>query len=224
MQGETAMDRIEAAVSGHALHLSTGEGAMDRQMNAFFGDVIERVRAEGFGGKVTYASGKWEAVDWSLFDVVSVDLYRDADNADRYVERLREYAVHGKPVAITEFGCCTFTGASTRGGTGWMIMDFYAVPPQIKDGFERNEDEQAQLLVEMTDLYEREGIDSCFWFSFANYAHPHRENPKYDLDMASYGLVKILEEATGTTYPEQRWEPKRSFYALADIYSRLAAS
>jgi hypothetical protein len=224
MEGETAIERIEAAVAGKSLHLSTGEGAMDEQMNRFFATVVERVKNEGFGGRVTYASGKWETVDWGLFDVVSVDLYRDADNADQYVERLRDYRSHGKPLAITEFGCCTFTGASKRGGTGWMILDYRGNPPTIADGYERNEEEQASLLVEMSELYEREGVDSCFWFSFANYAHPHRENPRYDLDLASYGLVKILETQNGTVYPDVAWEPKKSFYALADTYARFEAA
>jgi hypothetical protein len=44
--------------------------------------------------------------------LVSVDAYRDADNAAGYRDALRAYRRIGKPVAITEFGCCTYHGAA----------------------------------------------------------------------------------------------------------------
>jgi hypothetical protein len=34
-----------------------------------------------FGGPVSFASGIWEDVDWSGFDVVGIDAYRDEQNA-----------------------------------------------------------------------------------------------------------------------------------------------
>ena len=37
-----------------------------------------------FGGRVTYASAPWEFVDWSPFDLVGVDAYRAAYNADTF--------------------------------------------------------------------------------------------------------------------------------------------
>lgn len=36
--------------------------------------------------------------------------------------------------------------------------------------------------------------------------------------MASYGVVKILEDRLGHTYPDLAWEPKAAFTALADYY------
>jgi len=38
---------------------------------------------------LTYADAPWETVDWDLFDLVSVDAYRDADNAASYRHALR---------------------------------------------------------------------------------------------------------------------------------------
>jgi len=35
----------------------------------------------------------------------------------------RGYVRFGKPVAITEFGCCTYAGALAAGGAGWLILD-----------------------------------------------------------------------------------------------------
>ena len=54
-----------------------------------------------FGGRLTYASGLWEQVDWRLFDIVGVDAYRDASNAAVFGDVVRAYGAQGKPVAIT---------------------------------------------------------------------------------------------------------------------------
>jgi hypothetical protein len=39
-------------------------------------------------------------------------------------------------------------------------------------------------------------------------------------DLASYGVVKVLEGRMGDTYPDLAWEPKAAFTALADHYRR----
>ena len=36
--------------------------------------------------------------------------------------------------------------------------------------------------------------------------------------MASYGVVKVLGDRRGHTYPDMAWEPKAAFTALADYY------
>jgi hypothetical protein len=45
---------------------------------------------------------------------VSVDAYRDAGNAADFAAGLRRQQRHGKPVAVTEFGCCCYAGAGRR--------------------------------------------------------------------------------------------------------------
>jgi hypothetical protein len=50
------------------------------------------------------------------------------------------------------------------------------------------------------------------------YGMPHRSNPREDFDMASWGVVKVLEHRKGSTYPDMPWEPKAAFTALADYY------
>ena len=44
------------------------------------------------------------------------------------------------------------------------------------------------------------------------------DDPLYDLDMASYSLVKSYADKHGTTYPDMPWEPKESFKAVADYF------
>ena len=182
---------------------------------------IVRAAREKFAGPVTYAAAPWETVDWELFDLVSVDAYRDAGNAAGYRDALRAYRRFGKPVAVTEFGCCTYRGAAGRGGMGWMIVDEKSDPPVIPGTYERDEEEQVRHLHDMLAVYEAEDIDSAFWFTFAGFEQPrHHTDPHRDLDLASYGVVAVLEHERGTTYPDMAWEPKQVFGALAAAYAR----
>ncbi|MGZ3585062.1 MAG: abortive infection protein, partial [Ktedonobacterales bacterium] len=119
----------------------------------------------------------------------------------------------------TEFGCCTYQCAQHRGSMGWAIIDRAAQPPRLTEAVIRDEQVQADYLMEVLRILDEEGVDGAFWFTFAAYGNPHHADPRYDLDCASYGVVKILDGATGETYPAMPWEPKRSFYALANAYS-----
>jgi hypothetical protein len=62
--------------------------------------------------------------------------YRSADSADRYPEMVRALVAQGKPVAITEFGCCTYKGAADRAAHGPDIVEWDAatVTPLRLDG------------------------------------------------------------------------------------------
>jgi hypothetical protein len=178
-----------------------------------------------FGGRITYAAGMWEEVDWSLFDVVSVDAYRDAANAATFGDTVRGWRSHGKPVAVTEFGCATYRGAAARGGTGWAVVDRGVDPPRLDGDYLRDEQEQVRYLREVLPVLEAGDVDTAFWFSFAGFELPHRpQEPDRDLDVSSYGLVAVLDEGNGARYPETGWEPKAAFDALAQLYGRRAAS
>ncbi len=87
---------------------------LPKRLNAFLAEAAEAARGQ-FGGPLTYASGAGEPVDWSRFDIVSVDAYRDARNIRSFRADLRKRVAHGKPVAATEFGCCAYAGAAERG-------------------------------------------------------------------------------------------------------------
>ena len=180
--------------------------------------IVSAARAE-FGGRLTYAAGMWEEVDWSLFDVVSVDAYRDATNASSFADTVRGWQAHGKPVAVTEFGCATYRGAADRGGTGWAVVDRGVDPPRLDGEYLRDEQEQVRYLREVLPVLEAEGVDTAFWFSFAGYELPHRpQDPVHDLDVSSYGLVAVLDGGNGARYEATGWEPKAAFDALAQLY------
>ena len=68
-------------------------------------------------------------MDWAPFDIAAVDAYRDASDAGTFRAELRTHLGHGKPLAITEYGCCGYAGAAGRGGMGWAIIDRAARPP-----------------------------------------------------------------------------------------------
>ena len=64
-----------------------------------------------FRGPLTYASTPFEVVDWSLFDVIGVDHYRNSKVGDhRYAETIRRYLGQGKPVVNSEFGHSRYRG------------------------------------------------------------------------------------------------------------------
>ncbi len=88
----------------------------------------------------------------------------------------------------------------------------------MKGDYIRDEEEQARYLRELLEIFTEEGVDSAFVFTFVLYQLPHREDPREDLDVASYGIVKVYEDRFGSTYPDMRWEPKAAFMALADYY------
>lgn len=58
-----------------------------------------------------------------------------------------------------------------------------------------------RYLNELLDIFEEQGVDVALWFSFANYDRPG------DRDIASYGVVRMLDETC--------WEPKKAFHAMA---------
>jgi hypothetical protein len=61
-------------------------------------------------------------------------------------------------------------------------------------------------------------VDLAFWFTFAGYGMVHRPGqPRLDLDMASYGVVKMLEAGPPAGYQGLGWEPKAAFGALAQL-------
>ncbi len=195
-------------------------GEVSARVNDFLGKAVPLVR-ERFGGKVTYASVPLERLDWAPFDIMSLDLYRSAEIADRFAEGVRGLVAQGKPVAITEFGAAGYRGAGDRGARGLEIVEYGKDGPvRLKGEYVRDEAGQAAYLRELLEAFEAGGVDSTFVFTFALYDHLHRPggDPREDLDLASYGIVKVYEDRLGATYPDMPWEPKAAFAALADYH------
>ena len=124
--------------------------------NGFLSRAVGLVRPR-FGGKLGYASLPFEGVDWSPFDVLSTDAGdRSSEIADRFVDDIRAFVAQGhrsgKPVAMTEFGCCTHRGAADRGGRGDRIVQRDGGRPVRLDGdYTRDEDGQATYLAELAE-------------------------------------------------------------------------
>ena len=91
-------------------------------------------------------------------------------------------------------------------------------PVRLKGEYTRDEEEQAGYIRELLDIFETEGVDTAFVNTFARYDLPHRSASREDFDMASYGVVKVLEERRGQRYPDMPWEPKAAFATLATHY------
>jgi hypothetical protein len=157
--GETFEERVRLLTPSNP---SLGEllAAVPARVNDLLATAVRVVR-ERFGGKVSYASLPFERVDWTPFDVVSTDAgYRSAATADRYADNVRALVAQGKPVAITEFGCCTYKGAADRGGGGTEIVEWDAAtvtPVRLDGDYTRDEDEQATYLREVLDILTAEG-------------------------------------------------------------------
>jgi len=66
--------------------------------------------------------------------------------------------------------------------------------------------------------YFRNGVDHIFVYTFARYDFPHCSAPQQDFDMASYGIVKVLDKGHGQQYPDMPWEPKLAFKTLRESY------
>lgn len=189
------------------------------RVNDFLARAVSVVRAR-FGGRVTYASVPLERVDWAPFDIVSVDAHRSKEVAHLYREGIRTLVAAGKPVAITEFGVTPYQGAADLGARCGEILEYDGeVPVRLNGSYVRDEEEQARYFRELLEVFTEEGVDAAFACTFVCYGLVHRADPREDLDMASWGVVKVLESGTGETYEGVPWEPKAAFAALADCYA-----
>jgi hypothetical protein len=216
-------DDIEERV-GLLLSQPDGRGerlaAASARLNEFLGEAVAAVR-ERFRGRITYAAIPFERVDWTVFDIASVELIRSAEVADQFREGVRTLVAQGKPVAITGFGTATWRGAGDVAPRSMEIVehDDTGRPVGLNGDYLRDEAGQAAYLRELLEIFDVEGVDSAFVYLFALYNYPHRpDDPRRDLDLASVGIVKVLEHGHGTTYPDMPWEPKAAFTAIADYY------
>jgi len=226
LPGETLQERLDDLLLSEPDLRRERIAELSARVNDFFTDAVAAVR-ERFQGRVTYAAIPLEQVDWTRFDIVSLELIRSAEVADQMAEGVRNLVAAGKPVAITGFGSSTYRGAGDRGGRGMEIVEYDKVtgaPVRLEGGYVRDEAGQATYLSEVLEIFDTEGVDSTFVFLFALENFPHRPDgdPRDDLDMASPAIVKMLEGRHGSTYPDMMWEPKAAFQAVAECYRGVA--
>ncbi|MGW5862375.1 abortive phage infection protein [Streptomyces sp. NPDC055239] len=213
--GDNAVERIENILKGNYDPV-----LMQRRLKRFIGRAAAVGRSV-FSGGLTYGAAQDDEVDWDLFDIVSVNYYGYHRGRSGYVRDLKPYERWGKPVAITEFGTCTFRGAPEQGGMGWDVVDYTKEPPEIKDGLVRSERTQAAYITDVLDAFESMNLYSATLYNFVTPDAPHRSETRYDLDMASYSLVKPVQDGEGPS-GRWHWEPKESFHAVAQHYGRAA--
>src|ERR1700730_619232 len=119
--GNTLQERLCALLA------EPGRGERLAEVSGHFNDFLVRAVAEireRFAGPITYASIPFERPDWTLFDIVSVELIRTPQVAGQYRDAVRRLVAGDKPVAITGFGTCAYVGATDRGARAMEIVEY----------------------------------------------------------------------------------------------------
>jgi hypothetical protein len=94
------------------------------------------------------------------------------------------------------------------------------VRPRLAGQYVRDETLPARELTETLGILDGAGVDGAFVMTFVAPIAPCDDDPRYDLDMSSFALVKTYADGRhGTTYPDLPWEPKEAFRAVADYYA-----
>lgn len=209
--GETVLERLELLFDpARLLPALMALGTDPRTtMSAFIAELVDTARTR-FAGPLTYGAGLWEEIDWSLFDLVGIDAYRDARNREGFGAQVGSYLQVGKPVVVTEFGCATFRGAADLGAMAWTVADRRTPPTRLKPGIVRDESEQARELVALLRTFESAGLEGGFVYTLVAPTYASNPDPALDLDAPSYCLLRTWEDG--------RMEPKESFRAVGAFY------
>ncbi len=185
--------------------------------------IVNKVRGY-FHGPVTYSAGTWEPVDWSIFDAVGIDYYRDLQSDKEYLDGLERYFKIGKPLYVMEVGCCAFEGAAELGSTGYTICmgtDKKGNGIYLEGKVPiRNEKVQADYAEKQIRLLNESGVNGMFIFEFSFPIAPYREKG-HDADMTAYPIVKSYppEDLRSKLLPP--WEPKEAFHRISKVYKEL---
>ncbi len=211
--GANVLERIE-----HLLNGTVDWERMQRRLDRF----TARAAAVGrsvFHGRLSYAAAQHDTVDWNLFDIVGIDYYSAHPDPADHIRELRSYLRFGKPLAVTEFGTCAYVGAPEAGGMAWDIVDHDSTPPEIKGNPVRSERTQADYLTGLVDIFEALGLYAAMAFEFVTPDAPHRpDNPRYDLDLASYSITKTVKDRPEDPRSDWHWEPKEAYGVLGERY------
>ncbi len=218
--GDSVEERVGRLFSplGLVKHVLKLDGKTQKNLGGFLDRLVNQARLH-FNGKLSYASGIWERIDWTAFDFVGIDHYRASYNRRFYRKQLASYRKFNKPIAVLEFGCCTYKGAEDKGAIGWAIVNWQGDKPQLKGDYSRDETVQAEYILDILRILDEEDVLGAYVFTFVNPFYVHDENPKYDLDMASYAVVTPVSDPEKEHFPGMPWIPKKAFYAIAKFYS-----
>lgn len=169
---------------------------------------------ERFGGPISYGAGSWERPDWSVFDVVGLDAYRDNSNRWMFADDIRHQVTTqqaaGRPVHVFEFGSCTYRGAAAKASLAAFVLRERHGRLSVPTSLVRDEAEQAAYIDELIDIFAGAGVDGAFVWGFSEPALHRSDEPGFDLDLASYGVVAV--------HPDGSWTPKQAFATIAARY------
>ncbi|MYW16343.1 abortive phage infection protein [Streptomyces sp. SID2955] len=211
--GETALERIRNLLDGTVDH-----DAMQRRLDRFTAKAAAVGRSV-FHGRLSYAAAQDDRVDWTLFDIMGIDYYAYFPRTADHVKELSRYLRAGKPLAVTEFGTCAYVGAPQTAGMGWDVVDHDKKPEEIKGDLVRSERTQAAFLAQLIDAFSSVDLYAAMAFEFVTADAPHRpDDPRHDLDMASYSLTKTIKDRPDDPGSGWHWEPKEAFHAVARRY------
>jgi hypothetical protein len=219
IKGETLYDRLKNFFNMRNMILNAlgFKKKMHRELNQFLKEMTGEIRVH-YKGQVTYSSGIWEHIDWGMFDIVGIDHYRAKYNRSSYQKELQKYYKFNKPVAAMEFGCCAYKGADDAGPMGWAITEDVNGKKAIKAGIIRDESVQAKYITDLLDIFKQEQVIAAFVFTFVIPVAKYNDNPRFDFDLSSYGIVKPVDE---DGYKGLPWVPKEAFYKLGEYYGNL---
>ena len=176
-----------------------------------------------FGGPISYASGVWEDVDWTAFDIVGLNA-TGTNRTPPTTEHVGPRAPARKARRRHRIRLLHLPGRRRPGRHGLDGRRPTADPP-LDGTLERDEQEQVDYFTQSMQAFEETGMRGAFWFTFGLYTTVRRDDdPTRDTDLASYGVVAMLPPAFASTrYTEMRWEPKPGFDAMARLYGKQAA-
>ncbi|MCA9858352.1 MAG: hypothetical protein KC438_01450 [Thermomicrobiales bacterium] len=210
VEGESAAEKLEVLLSEDADYTE-----LLGNLAAMLGNLATTARST-FGGQVTYSDTPMDPSIWEPFDIIGIDHYLSSDTASTYVETIDNLAGSGKPVWVNEFGCATWDGAAELGGMAWDVVDYETDPPQIQDGIVRDEAEQAQAILDTLSLIEQSQAERAYLNEFIAPGSPRSDDPRYDFDLLSYGIVAAWGPDGDQPYDTTGyWEPKVAFDELA---------
>jgi hypothetical protein len=224
LPGERYHNRMANILADAEHHFLRRTGSYDRAevsalLNAFLAEAAAVAR-QNFGGELIYSAGPFEDVDWSPLDYVGLTYYYSYHpTREGYAEELGAYRRWNKPIVISEYGSPAYVGAAERGFMAFDVADRTATPPTIFDGYVRNEPAQADFHRRMLRMFEELGVHSVAIAEFIHPTHPHSDDPRYDLDIASWAITKTVRDDFLDYTSPYRWEPKEAFWAIADYYA-----
>ncbi|KAK1625718.1 hypothetical protein BDP81DRAFT_483563 [Colletotrichum phormii] len=195
------------------------------KLNGILRSFLEVIRPV-FHGRVTYSAGIWEVVDWTPFDIVGVDHYRQGESESNYLKGLERHRCE-KPLAVMEFGCCAYEGAAPLGAGGFMPLQ--GTNPDDTGNFaggivpKYSETEQADYVEAVIRLLAGAKVDAMFVYVFSFPTYRAGEGTR-NLDMMSFSLVKTWPETDERSKEMPPWAPKEAFGRVATAYKQLGNS